>query len=288
MAVKSPGRDTLAWQTGGWSLGRRAARRIGRGFTPIVLVAAVVAVWWVITVVLGHRSRVLPSPLDVAAQLARMSTGETPLGSAYLHLAATFARLVVAFCISFVVGASVGILAGRRRMVFDLLSNVVWVLLAIPSVVWVFVFAVAIGLGNAVPVAAICALLTPLVLINVVEGTKSIPADLTEMATAFHVRRWQLVRDVFVPYLAPYLAGAARVSFALGVRIVMVAEVIGLSRGAGYLVNYWNQSVEVAPIVAWGIVFIVLGVAIDRGVFAPLERSLAKGRAVQETRSEVV
>lgn len=268
------------------NVARTSTRTASLAILPVLLVVGVVVLWWVVAVPLGYQSRVLPSPLDVARQLARMSTGETPFGSAYGHLAATFARLAVAFGVSFVLGTVVGIIAGRKKVVFELLNNVVWVLLAVPSVVWVFVFAVAIGLGNKVPVAAIAALLTPLVLINVAEGAKSIPGDISQMARSFHVGRIQLMTDVYIPFLAPYLAGAARVSFAFGVRIVMVAEVIGLSKGVGYLVTYWNQSVQSAPIVAWGIVFICIGVAVDYGVFAPLERRLAKGREVHRTRSE--
>jgi ABC-type nitrate/sulfonate/bicarbonate transport system permease component len=270
-------------------VGRSLATRLYWPVAPLLPLAAVVVAWWLITVGLDQRSRVFPSPWDVVLELRRIAGGETPLGdSSYLHFAATLARLVVAFTISFVIGTALGILAGRKKVVFDLLNSVVWVLLSVPSIVWVFIFAVAIGLGNAVPIASLCALLTPLVLINVAEGAKSIPAELTEMAAAFHVGRRQLAKDVFVPYLIPYLVGAARVSFALGIRIVTVVEVIGLSHGVGYLLTYWNQSVEVAPIVAWGVIFIVCGLAVDNFVFAPLERRTAKGREIRQLRREVV
>lgn len=263
----------------------RSSRRVLRASEQLLPVVLVIVVWWIVTIAFGLRSRVLPSPWDVAQALGRILSGDAVIGpSTYVHLAATFGRLAVAFGISFVVGVLLGILAGRKRFVFDLLSSIVWVFLAVPSIVWVFIFVVAIGLGNAVPVAAMCALLVPLVLINVSEGAKAIPGELTEMARGFHIGRRQLVTEVYVPYLAPYLAGAARVSFALGVRIVMVVEVIGLSAGAGYLVNYWHQSLRVAPMVAWGIVFIVIGLAVDRGLFAPLERGMARraGQLVEE------
>lgn len=268
---------------------RKAIAGVPSAIVPVLPVVLLVLVWWFATGVLDQRSRVFPSPWDVSLALGRIVGGHTPLGgSSYVHLAATLARLAVAFSIAFVLGSALGILAGRKKIVFDLLNSMVWVLLSVPSIVWVFIFVVAIGLGNAVPVAALCALLTPLVLINVAEGAKSIPAELTEMATAFHVGRRQLIGEVFVPYLIPYLVGAARVSFALGLRIVTVVEVIGLSHGVGYLLTYSNQTVDVAPIVAWGIVLILIGLMVDNFVFAPLERRTTKGRQIQKTRREVV
>lgn len=258
--------------------------RVGQKTLPVVLG---VIVWWIVTVGMGLRSRILPSPSDVGMALQRILSGDSVVGpTTYVHLAATFARLVVAFAFSFVVGVALGILAGRKQFVFDLLSSLVWVFFAVPSIVWVFIFVVAIGAGNVVPVAAMSALLIPLVLINVAEGAKAIPEELTEMAKGFHVGRRRLVTEVYVPYLAPYLAGAARVSFALGVRIVMIVEVVGLSAGAGYLVNYWHQSLRVAPMIAWGVIFIVIGLLVDRLLFAPLERSMARkaGQQVEEKR----
>lgn len=257
---------------------------------PVLPIVLVVICWWFVADILGQRSRVFPSPFDVVVELRRIVGGDTPIGgSSYVHFGASLARLAIAFGVSFVLGSALGILAGRKKIVFDLLGSSVWVFLSVPSIVWVFIFVVALGLGNAVPITALCALLTPMVFVNVVEGSKSIPVELTEMAGAFHVGRRQLITEVYVPYLVPYLVGAARVSFALGLRIVTVVEVIGLSKGVGYLLDYWNQSVNVAPIVAWGVIFIVVGLVIDNGVFAPLERRATKGRtSVRRTRREIV
>lgn len=256
------------------------------GLAPIVLL---VIVWWIAALMLG-RPRVYPTPDLVLGQLFEIAAGNGELGSAYLHIAATLARLFAAFVLSLVVGTMVGIVAGRVRTIFSLVENMVWIFMAVPSIVWVFIFAVAFGISNFVPVAAVAALLTPMVLVNVAEGAKSVPAELVEMSSSYKVTRWQRLTSVYLPYLVPYIVSSARTAFGLGVKLVVVAEVVGLATGVGYEIQYWYDRLFMAPIVAWGIVMILVGLVVDYGVFGPLERRVSrwKGQSHAEVAIEGV
>jgi NitT/TauT family transport system permease protein len=173
-------------------------------------------------------------------------------------------------------GTILGIIAGRIPLVFDFADNIVWVFMATPSVVWVFIFAVAIGVSDLVPVLALTALLAPQILINVAEGAKSIPKDLLEMTAAYKATRIQRLADVYLQYLLPYIVASARASFALDVKIILVAEVVGLSAGIGYVVKYWDDKVFLGPVVAWGVLLTVFGIAVDFFLFRPLERHVSR------------
>lgn len=257
-------------------------QRLGRAERLLVSIGPVViaiAIWWVVALLLD-RPRVYPTPDLVARSLGDIAVGKGALGSTYMHIVATVGRLFAAFSFALVVGTALGILAGRIPIVFSLLENVVWVFMAVPSIVWVFIFAVAFGLSDVVPIAAISALLTPMILVNVAEGAKSVPADIVEMARSYHVPTRQRIVDILLPYLASYIASSARTAFALGIKLVVVAEVVGLASGIGYEINYWYDRLFMGPIVAWGIVMIVIGLVVDYGVFGPIERRVGrwKGR----------
>jgi ABC-type nitrate/sulfonate/bicarbonate transport system permease component len=246
---------------------------------PVAVLLIAILIWWILAMALQDRARIFSSPSAVVEQLWLLALGQTPLGSAYGHLGATLGRLVAAFVLSMAIGGLLGIAAGRIKDVFDLLDNVVWIFLAVPSIVWVFIFAVAMGRTNAVPIAALSALMIPIALINVAEGAKAFPAELLEMSRAFGVGARQRVVDLYLPYLVPYFLAAARITFALGIKVVIIAEVVALTRGVGYLVLYWRDAVQMAPIVAWGVVLVVIGIVADYGIFAPIERRVAKWRA---------
>ena len=107
------------------------------------------------------------------------------------------------------------------------------------------------------------------------EGT-----ELVEMARSYKVGTRQRTLELYLPYLVPYITSSARTTFALGLKLVVVTEVVGLATGVGYEVKYWYTRLFMGPIVAWGVVMIVIGLAVDRLVFGPIERRVGrwKGR----------
>jgi NitT/TauT family transport system permease protein len=271
---------TAAGRAGGRGLGRNPAVRILVGILPVI---AVVAIWAIVSESLD-RARVYPTLGLIWDDILTILGGQGETGSTHQHILATTYRLVAAFVLSFVVGTTVGILAGRNKMVFSLVENLVWVFMAVPSIVWVFLFAVAMGITDIVPIAAVSALLTPMIIVGVAEGAKSIPKDVLEMAESYKATTSQRVKDIYLPFLVPYLASSARTAFALGVKLIVVAEVIGLEYGIGFELKYWYGRLFMSPIVAWGIIMIVIGLVVDYGIFGPIERRVSrwKGRPTAE------
>jgi len=247
-----------------------------------------IAVWWIVAIVMDIP-RLYPTPLMVGKEFAGIMAGKSAMGSSYLHIAATVYRFFVAFVISFGTGAIIGLIIGRNKVLFDLFDNVGWIFFSVPAVVWAFILVVAIGIDDVVPILVLMALLVPKVAILVAEGTKATPADIVEMADSYKATTWQKVKDVFIPHLVPYLVASARVSFSIGVKIIIVAEVIRLTTGIGFMVKYWFDKCFVAPIVAWGMVLIFLAIIAEYALFGKLERRVTKWRTywvqtVQERR----
>ncbi len=266
-----------------WSLTFRSLRDVDftRGKNKVLLqvlpILLFIAVWWIVAVLIDIP-RLYPTPLLVGERFVGIIAGKSALGFSYSHIAATFYRLFIAFGLSFVIGVSIGLLIGRTKVFFDLFDNAGWIFLAVPAIIWAFIIVVALGITDVVPVAVLMALLIPNVAFIVAEGAKDTPADILEMADSFKATTWQKVRDVFMPHLLPYLIASARVSFNIGVKIIIVAEIVGLTTGIGFMVKYWDDKVFVAPLVAWGIVLVLLGLIVEYALFDRLERGVAKWR----------
>jgi NitT/TauT family transport system permease protein len=255
---------------------------VGVALLPIV---ALVIVWALVTRFWLTQSRVFPTPGDVGGALIKIVRGEGPLNSTYADAAAPAVRICAAFVLSFVLGSALGVLAGRHKAVYDLLSNPAWIFMAVPSVIWAFIFVVIFGTGDVVPIGALMALLTPKVMLTLAEGTKAMPEDMLEMARSYRVSRMQTVREVYLPQLVPYLVSSARVAFALAIKLAVVTEVIGLEKGIGYELEYWYTAVVLAPVAAWGIVLVAFGIAVDRLLFVPLERRAGRWRHGADTQT---
>lgn len=236
-----------------------------------------IGVWWIVAAIMAIP-RIYPTPLMVGEEFIRILAGNSELGSTYVHIGATFYRFSVAWVISFTSGAIIGLLIGRNKILFDLFDNVGWIFFSVPAILWAFILVVAMGITDIVPIGVLMALLIPKVAIITAEGAKATPSDLVEMADSFKATTWQKVKDVFIPHLVPYLVSSARVSFSIGVKVILVAEVVGLTTGIGFMVKYWSDKVFVAPLVAWGIIIIVLALLVEYTAFDRLERRVTKWR----------
>ncbi len=253
-------------------------RRLAWAAAPVVPLLVLLLVWWFLTVVVAQRPRVYPDPGTVAAALGAIFSGESGLGPTLEHVMATGYRLVVGWSLSMSIGIALGMVAGRSRTAFGFLENVVWVLMATPSIVWAFIFAVAIGVSDWVPILVLTAILGPQCLINIAEGTKSMPRDLHELADAYRVTGLQRLTDVYLPYLVPYIVASARATFATATKIVLIGELIALSSGIGYVVKFWDDQVFFGPVLAWGLLFTTFGILVDGLIFAPIERRTSQWR----------
>ncbi len=242
--------------------------------TPVLLVALVLVVWWALAT-LADKPRIYPDPIAIVGEIGDIVAGESGLGPTLDHLGPTLFRLASGWGLAMALGTILGLLAGRSRALFGFLENVVWVLMATPSIVWVFIFAVAIGISDWIPILVLTAILGPQTLINVAEGTKAMPRELSELADAYKVGHLQRLTDVYAPYLLPYVLSSARSTFATATKIILIAEVIALSSGIGYVVAFWQQKVFFGPVLAWGVLFTLFGITVDRLVFRTIEERAA-------------
>lgn len=267
--------------------GRRAGRRSGldrlTAFVRYTLpIAGLVGVWWTVSAGLDSP-RIYPTPPDVFSELVRIASGDGPFGSTYSEAWATLGRVLLAFSLAYVIGTVTGVLAGRKKWVFDFSTSLVWIAFAVPSVVWVFIFLIVFGISDVVPVLALVVLLSAPVFIGTAEGVKAVSQELIVMADSYRVRSFSRFTGLYLPSILPYLLANARVAFALGLKIVIVAEVIGLPNGIGLLVRYWSDRLYMAPVVAWAIIMIAFGLVVDRFVFGYFERRAQRWTSDQAT-----
>ena len=140
---------------------------------------------------------------------------------------ATIKHLVIGFSIAFVLGTTVGIMMGRSAYWDGFFRDYVMLTLTTPGLVFALIAVMIFGLSTWGPIVAIVLTTLPHVTINVVEGVRAIPRDLSDMATAFGVSRSTQVRSIILPAVAPFLFTAARYGFAIAWKITALTELFG-------------------------------------------------------------
>jgi NitT/TauT family transport system permease protein len=239
-----------------------------RLFSLVVLVL----IWEIVARLVG--SRLLPPASTVAAVIVR----ETASGTLPRNLAITCARIACAFMLSMVLGTMLGLAMGLRRGLDLALDSWLTVLLNLPALVVIVLAYVWFGLTEFSLVLAVTLNKLPATAVTVREGARALDRDLAEMARSFGMPRRLVLRHVVLPQLIPYLIVAARSGLALIWKIILVAELLGRSSGAGFQIGVFFQLFDVAGILAYTIAFGLIVQLIEWALLQPLERQVTRWR----------
>ncbi len=184
---------------------------------------------------------------------------------------ATIKHLAIGFSIAFVLGTTVGIMMGRSAYWDGFFRDYVMLTLTTPGLVFALIAVMIFGLSAWGPIVAIVLTTLPHVTINVVEGVRAIPRDLSDMATAFGVTRSTQIRSIVLPAVAPFLFTAARYGFAIAWKITALTELFGGADGIGIQIRVQFQFFNIAGVLAWAFFLVGFSLITERLVLQRIE-----------------
>ena len=214
-------------------------------------------------------SSFFPGPLPTLEALIDLA-GSSEARSNFLI---TFSRVYESLAISMVLGMILGVSAAFNRQAEHLVKSVIHpILQAVPDVSWSFIVLVTLGLSHWSPIIIVSIVLIPYVVINVLEGFKELDGKFVELGESFTDDRLKVFRKIHLPLLYPHLFSAFRRSHAVARNVVLVAEIIAASNGIGRLLMVASNYYDIATIMAWTAVLVVVVAFFEYGVFEFLDR----------------
>lgn len=243
---------------------------------PVVFALSVAGflAFWAVLALVRADPRILPPPWEVA----RVLWAETVSGTLPRHVAATLARVAVAFGLSMLLGSVLGILLGRHPRLDRWADPWVVIFLNIPALVVIALCYLWIGLNEVAAIAAVTINKTAMVLVTLREGTRTLDPALDDMARVFRLRPADRLAHVMLPQLAPFFATAARNGLAIIWKIVLVVEFLGRSSGVGFQIHMKFQLFDIAGVMAYATAFVAVMLVIDYAVIQPWESRAARWR----------
>jgi sulfonate transport system permease protein len=203
-----------------------------------------------------------PAPSRIVGTLQRLGAG----GSLLRHVGATVARVASGFALGAVLGTALGVATARSRGLRALLDPSLQALRSIPSLAWVPLFLLWLGIGETSKVALIALGAFFPIYLNLTTGIAAIDPRLMEVGRLFRYRGWRLTRAILLPATLPaYLAGL-RSGLGLGWMFVVAAELMGASRGLGYLLVDGQTTSRPELVMAAILLFALLGKVSDRAL----------------------
>jgi sulfonate transport system permease protein len=242
---------------------RRWQVPVGIVLPAVVLGAIELAAW------LGWSgSRALPPPSEVLRTL--IGLGGPALG---LHVLASTGRVAAGFALGSGLALAAGSAVGLSQRVSAWLDPSVQGLRAIPSLAWVPLLLLWLGIDETPKIVLIAIGAFFPVYLGVASGFRGVDRKLVEVGRLFGFSRLALVRRVLLPAALPSVLTGLRNGLGLAWMFMVAAELIAASSGLGYLLTDGRETGR-ADIVLAAIALLALLGKLSDGAMRALERRL--------------
>jgi sulfonate transport system permease protein len=237
----------------------------------LALPALLLVAWELLCALNLFTPDVMPSPVAVASELARLWSKGQLLGDILI----TTQRVALGFLLGTVTATVFGAVVGYSRIAGEYLDPTLQALKAVPSLAWVPLFILWFGIFEVSKIALIAAGVFFPVYLNLVTGIRSTDRKLVEVGRINGLGRFDLVTRILVPAALPSYVTGLRAGLALGWMFVIAAELMGASKGLGFLMLDGQMTGRPATIVAALILFAIAGKVSDALLVAAGRRVLS-------------
>jgi sulfonate transport system permease protein len=239
-----------------------AGARLGRYARPALGLAVPVglALAWEIAVRLGlSDGRLMPTPTRVLQEFIELAQA----GELQRHVTATLLRVAAGFALGTLAGTLLGAVSGYSALARRLFDPTLQGLRAVPSIAWIPLFILWLGIFETSKIALIAVGVFFPVYLGVMGAILGVDRKIVEVGRVFRLSGPAMVRRILLPAVLPTYVVSLRAGLGLGWMFVIAAEFMGASEGLGYLLIDGQQLGKPAEIVAAILAFAVLGKATD-------------------------
>jgi len=197
---------------------------------------------------------ILPSPeKTIATTLSLLIREEFISAVGY-----TVLRGLTGFALSLVLAVGLGIWAGTVPAVHAAIKPVLVTLRSTPVISFILLALIWFRVEQ-VPVFIAFLTMFPIVCTNVIEGIRSLDGDLLEMAEFFRVPRKRIIRELYIPGIAPFLTSGISTAIGFGWRAVIIGEVLSQpGLGIGTQMQQAQTYLMVSELIAWTVIAVLI------------------------------
>lgn len=248
---------------------------------PLVALAVALATWQAIVWSGWKPEWVLPGPLPVLRRLAReVSSGEVIAASRI-----TLARAGIGFCISVVLGTALGFAMAHVKVLRSALGGVLAGLQTLPSVVWFPLAILLFQLGEEPILFVVVLGAAPSIAVGLASAVDHVQPLLLRVGRTMGARGFTLFRRVTFPAALPGYVAGLKQGWAFSWRSLMAGELLVFMAdrpSIGARLHFARELSDTEGLLAWMIVVLAIGIAIDLAIFGRIEHSLRARRGLAE------
>jgi len=220
---------------------------------PVLLIA----IWWLSTVV--SPSFFVPTPPELV-----QTFWETWVGPRFhTDLLPSVVRLAIGIVATIVLGVVLGVLIGSNRALRSLTEPIFEFFRAVPPPVLVPLLILIIGINDQMRIVVIVSGAIWPVLLNTVEGVRSVDSVLTDTGRTYGITGFARLRYLVLPAASPRIMTGVRQCLSISLILMVISEMFGSSSGLGFTIVLFQRSFAVPQMWSGIAVLGLIGIALS-------------------------
>jgi len=236
---------------------KRMSHRIGPIVWGLILPLVLVAGWWIWSVVDGGMY--FPPLPDILRAFAH-----TWFGSGFVaHVVPSLRNFIVGYLIASVAGIVLGIAIGRLGWLHWLLSPLIEYARSLPPPALLPFFILVLGIGPEMQVGIIAFGVFFVVLLNTIDGARSVEPTLMEVGAVYRIPRWIRFTRIVLPAASPQIVAGLHTGTSLAVILMVVSEMVAATRGIGFFTLQAQQNFAFTDMWSGMLLLAIIGVVVN-------------------------
>lgn len=199
-----------------------------------------------------------------ASQVLTALAGMLASGELSGHIAATMRRFAEGYALAAVLAVSAGVCLGLWRRLYNAFEPLIELLRPMPSPATIPIAILFLGIGDEMKVAVTAYACAWPILLNTIDGVRSVDRVLFATAATFRLSPWARFWKVVLPAAAPQIVTGLRVSLAIALILVTTAEMVVSNDGLGYYVLDSQRTFRMPQMYAAVVALGIIGYALNR------------------------
>ncbi len=240
-------------------------RKIAKSCVPI---AVYILIWQLLSMLVGSRLLLLPSPLDTLRSMGEIVSSK----SGWQSIGMTVVRILAGFLLGCAVGIGFAVLTSHSRVFDWLLRPLRSLIKTTPITSFALILLVSV-ISGAVPVIVAMIVVIPMIWQTTEEAIKNRDVHLSEMAKIY-LSPWKKLRYVTLPQVLPQFFASASTALGFAWKAVITAEILALPKlGIGRQMQFHKIHVEIPELFAWTLLVILLSVILENALKFALRKA---------------
>lgn len=247
---------------------------------PILFLVAILILWDLFVRLFKVPNFILPAPSSIMLEMYSVK------GLFLFHTLITVKEIILGFLVGCGLGFGLALAMNRIEFFRAVFYPLIIASQTTPKIAIAPLFIIWFGVGI-LPKIIIVALLGFFpILINTIAGLESTDQNMIDLMRSVAATETQIYRHIKIPMAIPFIFAGLKLSATVCVIGAIVGEWVAAYEGLGYLLLYYNSTLEVAKAFVAVFILMILGVATFSAI-ALLERYFSWEKAAVEGEASI-